>query len=45
MEEQAVETNRICLSAAGVYECIMLANKYDIPVGKVIDLITDFINI
>ena len=40
-----MEENNICLSAAGVYMAMMLANKYDLPVGKVIDLITDWINI
>ena len=35
----------IVLSAGGVYVAIALAQKHDLPISKVIDLLNDFINI
>ena len=35
----------IVLSAGGVFVAIALAQKHDLPIGKVIDLLNDFINI
>ena len=38
-------TRDIVLSAGGVFVAISLAQKHDLPIGKVIDLLNDFINI
>ena len=38
-------TNEVVLSAAGVFVAMTLAEKYDLPTGKVIDLLNDFNNI
>lgn len=35
----------LVLSAGGVLVAISLAQKHDLPIGKVIDLLNDFINI
>ena len=35
----------IVLSAGGVFVAIALAQKHDLPISKVIDLLNDFINI
>lgn len=35
----------IVLSAGGVFVAIALAQKHELPIGKVIDLLNDFINI
>ena len=35
----------ISLNAAGVYVAMSLAEKHNLPTGKVIDLLNDFINI
>ena len=34
-----------CLNAAGVTVALILAEKYDLPAGKVIELLTEFMNI
>ena len=34
-----------CLNAAGVTVALILAEKYDLPFGKVIELLTEFMNI
>ena len=36
--------DRACLNAAGVYIAMMLAEKHELPTGKVIELLNDFIN-
>ena len=38
-------THDIVLSAGGVYVAMNLAEKYNLPTSKVIDLLNDFINI
>lgn len=38
-------TNEVVLSAGGVFVAMNLAEKYNLPTGKVIDLLNDFINI
>ena len=38
-------TRDIVLSAGGVYVAMNLAEKYNLPTAKVIDLLNDFINI
>lgn len=38
-------TRDIVLSVGGVYVAMNLAEKYNLPTGKVIDLLNDFINI
>ena len=38
-------TNEVVLSAAGVFVAMTLAEKYDLPTGKVINLLNDFNNI
>lgn len=38
-------TRDIVLSAGGVFVAMNLAEKYNLPTGKVIDLLNDFINI
>ena len=38
-------TREIVLSAEGVYVAMNLAEKYNLPTSKVIDLLNDFINI
>lgn len=35
----------IVLSAGGVFVAISLAQKHELPISKVIDLLNDFINI
>lgn len=38
-------TNEVVLSVGGVFVAMNLAEKYNLPTGKVIDLLNDFINI
>lgn len=37
--------NRIALSASGVFLAMVLAQKNDVPTGKAISLLTDWINL
>ena len=38
-------TNEVVLSAVGVFVAMVLAEKYDLPTSKVINLLNDFNNI
>lgn len=43
--KQNNNNNSISLNAAGIYVAMSLAAKHNLPIGKVIELLNDFINV